>query len=391
MMKKKAKSLSKPTKINISESEDDNYVMMSSLSGKIVSDYEMQTVKMIMDRHTSNDEDMFGRIDIGLSQDAISRISKGLWPYIPIQKNLMVVNENTGELIVNAYNSLSDDMLHKYVDFMIKNNAMKSTSKLSDYPIIDVCGFIVKKDNQSVFRSADPLNFNFTKKDIQLLYLSGQKVFMPRFDQFFIKTNKNRYLFIDIENYQNNSIIFNVETYIGNKKFWIKTFDYKAELIFLKSNDLRLPCEINMLSGTAYEQILTKYISKMNWSAKHIRFWCDMFRIPETLDQITAASLRDESAFDPDETEVHLLLYTPSEVRIMKKIYGDCFSIEKDTQSAINNNLRVYQIPELIKNLSKIYTYMYNYAKPVKITKTSDGRFNQNFGRINIISREFYF
>ncbi len=374
-------------------SKSDNCVMISSFSGKAVSESEVQAVDTIVNRHASADEnDIFGRTDIGLSRHAINQINKQLWPEVQIKKNLMVINEHSGMSIIRSYISLNDNMMREYADFMIQNNIMKSPDSLSDYPIIDMCGFITAKDNKCAAQSSAPLDLTFSKEDIELLYLSGKKVFTPRFDKFFVRLNKNLYSFINAKkNDKTNSITFDIETYAGNKDFWMLTYHYKTELIFTDSNTLCLPCEINILSETAYEQILTQYISEMNWNAKYIQFWCDMFRVPKTLDQLTVASLRNESAAEPDKTETHFILYDPAEIRIMKKIYGNYFSTYSDTQSAINNIVRVNKIPELIKTLSKIYVHMYAYAKPVKITKTPDGRFNQNFGRINIISHELYF
>lgn len=360
---------------------------ISQYSNQKLTTKDLEDITLILHRHMPVDkDDVFGKIDY--SSFCQTKASKGIWP--KVVTSVATVAESGTFLY---YKRMCDTMFDNYVKYLIDHDEMLSTEHLKTVPIIELHRvFPLKSDYESDLVKVPHVNFDDEEKIV--LYQNKNDLFKTRFDKFFIRVNRKRYIYIAIQKDDSdpNKLYFTYDKYNGDEHKWILQSHVLFEMKFTKTNGPEMPCDIKVLENCLYEEILTKHIDDMGWDNKAKQFWTDVFGVPQKWSDLAVGLLDDR---DEDGNEMTQFLYSAKEQKTMRKVYGNKISIITDpdlVQQKIRQIVTVGVIPDIMRFLSALYIiFGIQYDQPDSVEEDKYGRLRQKFGKAVVISKELYF
>lgn len=362
-------------------------IIVSGYSKQKINESDMINAKTVMDRHSNTDEtDIFGRKK--MPDDAPNIVLKCLATTqpSPVISKIPDISSDVKYVCV-PYKIRTKEMLQDYSKMLIKENIIKPMTDLKKYPIIDMHKLFIKY-NKSAREWTDTITMNFDDDEKIILDKLGTDIFKLPFPQVFIQINKHRYIFLDIKK-KDNIFDINEEIYIYDDDAWLMYSKLRMELSFYDTEPRKF--DINIIDSMTYEQILSDFTNKMNWTKTQKKLWTESFEIPECWKDISIVTLLQENEQETNMPPM-LLTHNNNEKTALKKICG-----EKNVRSTSNyleaesEMAKMYVsscLPEIIQILSAIAILRTEQRRPDETEISPDGKRKQRFGQITITANE---
>lgn len=261
---------------------------------------DLSRMNLILNPHKYQmDDDVFGRNHImRLMMDPAIDIRK--WPSPP-KISVSMDLDSSGKAIGKFFTTMSDRMVEQYVKTCIDKGIMKTYDQVVNQSnLIDISnlypGYEKSKTTQPMIRFSQE-NFDFLKSH-------GWYTFCPCFVSFTVRTNRKRYMHIEVldMNEQEKSFTIRLSEYIGDKYQWIgqttTTTTYRFDI-----DGENVSMSWDWSDAVMYEEMLALMIKQCKWSKQQIQLWFDMFGInyPEQMIRAIVSSPKGSICANGDE------------------------------------------------------------------------------------------
>lgn len=189
------------------------------------------------------------------------------WPDNSHISNIM---NKDADIVDTFYQPLFEKMVKQYWDYAHKHHDYKTYDDLKNTITCDITKFC--EDGKSL----KTILFHPGSDNKQIAQNYGADIFMPCLPEYCIKLERRHVLYIQLLNQTDNiyTVQFNdcitknrAASCIGR---W--TIAYEYDPATQNINWISTQC-------TTYEEFLTSFVDKLNWSAQEKNFWYDMFGI----------------------------------------------------------------------------------------------------------------
>lgn len=358
----------------------DKTVIVSSYSKKKITKSDADYAKAVVERHSNvDDTDIFGRNK--LPADAPIAIVKHL---MDTQPKVLIANTDKIKLTLVPYKTRTQTMLRNYANMLVRENIIRPIFDVKKYPLIDMKRLFKENVPSRDERISTP-TVQFDDDEKYTLKQIGIGIFDLPFNQMFIKLSEHRYIFLDIKK-DNDIFEIHEETYLTEDNIWMLYSRITMRLTFPESKTTK--CSIEIIDGMSYEQLLSDFTNKMEWTNEQKKLWSKAFDVPLNWKDISIITLPDEK----DNITPMLLTHTEAEKNAFRKIYGDKnIKITRGYRETEKEILKLYVVlclPEIIQILSTIAIARTEQRRPNSIEVTPDGKCKQTFGEITITTEE---
>ena len=105
--------------------------------------------------------------------------------------------------------------------------------------------------------------FEYDSDDEAIFRKAGWKCLIPRFDEFVIRMNKYRYLYVHITNLnkRTKSYTLHTECYVGTPDEWCLHYKMEYKIWFLDDNGCEVPAKYKVLTSEIRSTIVSNFIN----------------------------------------------------------------------------------------------------------------------------------
>lgn len=329
-------------------------------------DYASEINHLLNPHHYMVEESCYGENDIRMLLKN-EYVDSDLWPQ-PIKNALCP--ELSKNQIIQYYKDLFERLTKQYTKYLIDNNIMYSFNHITKHQNIIDISKLFEHENQMTMP-----DICFYEHQIQTMISYSWYTFRPCFDEFVIKVNKRKYLYIQCKQMDENNKTLTIEIsdYLGNKFDWIITGKTTIELSFEDETNDGLPCKTHIIETKSYEEYLSEYISNLKWTKNEIKFWFHLFGI-EYIDNMIVA---DFNMTDDEEDICPIIVLCEKDYTKLLNITNKLnIYLEKQTKSAKDFLQEKVSQKLLIDYLKSIAIINYNLFVCTHQTSHSDAENN---------------
>lgn len=294
--------------------------------------------KLLTPHHYMEPNNVYGNNDISALCDDPA-YDMNMWPPMPKANMLLHKEEEPSDY----YQKLLQSQIDAYTKNATQNGHMKSFQDVvKNVPLFDISK---KYKNEDLEKYSVP-EIALYEDEVDYLRLYGKSMFYPCLNRFTIKTNKQRYLYIEVmfRNQKDNLLSLRVEDYAGNRYNWIKETSADFYLQFGKeSKNGRVSMNDQPHMVESYDDFLTCYIPEMNWDKKQKAFWLDAFGVfpldnSVLVNLVPSKQLLQEKRV-PDEAKqtLRFLLSDKKDIPFLRQVYQMNSVIEMDDTKSIRD------------------------------------------------------
>jgi hypothetical protein len=214
-------------------------------------------------------------------------------------------------------------MVHKYVNAITEKGLMK--------PYLDIAKHKNIIDMSKLSNPESPLitfaTIRYDDEIIDTLRSHDIYAIIPPFDDFVIKLNRKRFLYVKLidSDIKNRTVKIKCDDYCGDRNDWICSTQSAIEISLGEHTEEGLSVSYEYSDTVSYEELLTTCLSEMDWTDEERQLWCDVFDVAP-FDQVSHVSIKG-MAEDCDRIET-MILSEKKLLRLLSIVKSTCVQVD---------------------------------------------------------------